>query len=137
MFRGKFAPLVDATLVAALKRLAAGDEGSAQSDGGEYETFFTPEDAWLDLSRPAAEVYRLVWAWRYGMLIDGTEGALLVLDGKTVRVLAASLIEIEGKPRLECADGPLWVVETEELSDDEAAIHGTVRIQSLSTGSPP
>jgi methionyl-tRNA formyltransferase len=116
-----FGQVIGETLVAALERLASGDEGDVQEDGGdEYETFFTAEDAWLDLSRPAAEVHRLVWAWRYGMIIDGTKGALVELDRTTVRVLSASLTEVEGKPRVECADGPLWIVETEELSEAEA-----------------
>jgi len=120
-FYVKFGQVVGMTLVEALERLASGDEGAVQEDGGgEYETFFTAEDAWLDLSRPAAEVHRLVWAWRYGMILDGTKGALLELDGKTVRVLSASLTEVEGQPRVECADAPLWIVETEELSEAEA-----------------
>ena len=54
---------------------------------------------------PAAEVHRLTWAWRYAMALDGTRGALLELDGA---------------PRLECGDGPLWAVETEALSEEEA-----------------
>jgi methionyl-tRNA formyltransferase len=121
-FFGRFGQVVGETLVEALERLASGEEGDPQVDGGgEYETFFTVEDAWLDLSRPAAEVHRLVWAWRYGMILEGTKGALVELDGKTVRVLTASLTEVEGKPRVECADGPLWIVETEELSEAESA----------------
>jgi hypothetical protein len=83
--------------------------------------FFASEDAWLDLSRPAAEVHRLAWAWRYGMALVGTRGALLEVDGKAVRVLATSLTEVEAARRIECGDGPLWVVETEELSEEEAS----------------
>ena len=120
-FYAKFGQVVGETLVEALERLASGDEGAVQEEGGEYETFFTPEDSWLDLSRPATEVHRLVWAWRFGMIPDATKGALLELDGRTVRVLTASLTEVEGKPRVECADGPLWIVETEELSEAEAS----------------
>jgi len=120
-FYAKFGQVIGETLVEALQRLEAGDEGSAQeAGGGEYDAFFTPEDAWLDLSRPAAEAHRLVWAWRYGLILDGTKGALLELDGKTVRVLTASLTEVKGQPRVECADAPLWIVETEELSEAEA-----------------
>jgi hypothetical protein len=45
---------------------------------------------------------------------------MLELDGKQVRVLATSLTEVEGARRLECGDGPLWILETEELSEEEA-----------------
>ena len=117
-FYEKFGQTVGMTLVEALERLASGDEGDPQAEGdGEYETFFTAADAWLDLSRPAAEVHRLVWAWRYGMILDGPKGALLDLDGTTVRVLATSLTEVAGATRVECADGPLWIVETEALGE--------------------
>jgi methionyl-tRNA formyltransferase len=112
--------VVAEALTEALDRLAAGDEGTPQPEGGGYESFFAEEDAWLDLARPAEEVHRLAWAWRYAMALDGTRGALLELDGKPVRLLATSLTEVEGARRLECADGPLWVVETEELSEAEA-----------------
>ena len=122
VFYGRFGPTVGEALAEALERLAAGDEGTAQGEGGGYESFFAEEDAWLDLSRPAAEVHRLAWAWRYGMALEGTRGALLELDGAPVRVLATSLSEVEGARRLDCADAPLWVVEIEELSEEEASL---------------
>ncbi len=119
VFFPRLGPVVGEALAEALERLEAGDEGTAQH-GGSYETFFAEDDAWLDLSRPAAEVHRLVWAWRYAISPGGTQGALLELDGAPVRVLATSLTEVEGTRRLDCGDGPLWVVETEELSQEEA-----------------
>ena len=48
-------------------------------------------------------------------------GALAELDGETVRVLASSLAEVEGARRLDCADGPLWLVETEPAQAGAAA----------------
>jgi methionyl-tRNA formyltransferase len=119
-FYPELGQVVGETLAEALERLAAGDEGTPQPEGGEYESFFSADDAWLDLSRPALELHRLTWAWRYAMALDGTRGALLELDGTPVRVLATSLTEIEGAQRIDCADGPLWIVETEELSEEEA-----------------
>src|SRR5262249_59678446 len=89
-------------------------------EGGGDESFFAEEDAQLDLSRPADELHRLAWAWRYAISLGGTRGALLELDGRLVRVLATSLTEVEGARRLDCGDGPLWIVETEELSEEEA-----------------
>jgi hypothetical protein len=76
---------------------------------------------WLDLTRPATEVHRLAWSWRYAIALDTPPGALLELDGTPVRVLATSLTEVEDARRIECADAPLWVIETEELSEEEAS----------------
>ena len=120
-FYPELGQVVGEALAEALERLAAGDEGAPQEEGGSYESFFAEEDVWLDLSRPAAEVHRLAWAWLYAMSAAGTRGALLELDSKPVRVLATSLTEVEGARRLDCGDGPLWVVETEELSEEEAS----------------
>jgi methionyl-tRNA formyltransferase len=120
-FYPRFGLVVGEALVEALGRLEAGDEGQTQVDDGSYESFFSADDVWLDLSRPAAEVHRLAWAWRYATALDTTPGALLELDGKPVRVLATSLTEVEDARRLECGDAPLWVVETEELSEEAAS----------------
>ena len=120
-FYPEFGPTVGEALGEALEKLAAGDEGTPQAEGGNYESFFSEEDAWLDLSRPAGEVHRLAWSWRYAMSLGETRGALLELDGTTVRVLATSLTEAEGAQRLDCGDGPLWIVDTEDyLSEEEA-----------------
>jgi methionyl-tRNA formyltransferase len=119
-FYPELGPLVGEALGEALERLEAGDEGTPQADGGSYESFFAEEDVWLDLSRPAAEVHRLAWAWRYALSRSGARGALLEFGGAPVRVLATSRTEVEGAQRLDCGDGPLWILETEELSEEEA-----------------
>jgi methionyl-tRNA formyltransferase len=119
-FYPELGPTVGEALAEALEKLAAGGQGTPQPEGGSYESFFSEEDAWLDLSRPAAEVHRLAWAWRYAFSLAGPRGALLERDGKTVRVLATSLTEVEGAERIDCGDGPLWIVETEDLTEEEA-----------------
>jgi methionyl-tRNA formyltransferase len=121
-FFPKTAPVVGEALAEALTKIEAGDEGTVQTEGsGSYETFFGDDDVWLDLARPAAEVHRHAWAWRYGMRVDGgLKGAVLEMDGTPVRVLATSLTEADGATRVECGDGPLWIVETEELTEEEA-----------------
>ena len=95
----RMGPVVMETLATALERIAAGDEGAPQSEGGEYESFLTDEDAWLDPSRPAVEVHRLVWAWQYTIPVGELRGALVDLDGETLRVLAPSLTEVAGSSR--------------------------------------
>jgi hypothetical protein len=56
------------------------------------------------------------------MALEGPRGALLELDGTPVRVLATSLAEVEGAQRVECGEGSLWIVEAEELSEEEASL---------------
>jgi methionyl-tRNA formyltransferase len=120
-FYPKAGLVIAEALAEALERLAAGDTGTVQPEGGSYESFFSDDDVWLDLSRPAVELHRLAWAWRYGMSPTTIPGALLELDGKAVRVLATSLTEVEGARRIECGDASLWLVEAEELSEEEAS----------------
>ncbi len=74
--------------------------------------------------RPALELHRLVWAWRYTIPVGELHGALVDLDGETVRVLASSLNEVDGATRLDCADGPLWLVEIEQVQAGEAIASG-------------
>jgi methionyl-tRNA formyltransferase len=111
---GRMGPLVIEVLSEALANLAAGVEGVVQ-DGGDYQSFFGDEDARLDFSRPVAEVHRLIWAWRYTIARGELHGALAEVEGETVRVLASSLAEAEDGIRVECADGPIWLVKTEPV----------------------
>jgi methionyl-tRNA formyltransferase len=121
VFYPRMGIVVVEALAEALERLEAGDEGTPQGEGGSYESFFSEEDAWLDLSRPAEEVHRLAWSWLYAFSPGGTRGALIELDGTVVRVVSTSLEEVDGTRRVDCADAPLWILETEELSEEEAS----------------
>jgi methionyl-tRNA formyltransferase len=112
-FYPRMGPVVVEALREALDRLAAGEQGAPQHVEGSYESFFTDDDAILDFSRPAADLHRLVWAWRYSIPAGALHGALAELDGETVRVLESSLSEVEGARRMECGDAPLWLVKTE------------------------
>jgi methionyl-tRNA formyltransferase len=96
-----------------LDRVEQGDPGDPQpEEAGTYYSFFEPEYAWIDISRPREEIARQVWAWRFHSLVEGPRGALLERDGVTVRVLRVSLEPADGQT-IECADGTLWVVEQE------------------------
>ena len=45
---------------------------------------------------------------------EGERGPLTTLDGVRVRILKTSLTDPVGdSPALTCADGPLWVLESE------------------------
>jgi methionyl-tRNA formyltransferase len=106
--------LMSETFPRAMERIAAGDPGDPQpEEGASYAPFFDDDYRWLDTSLPAADAHRQVVAWRFATTRAGDErGPLHELDGETVRVLRTSLAEAEGT-RVECADGPLWIVETE------------------------
>ncbi len=52
-------------------------------------------------------------AWWVAAARDGVRGPLAALAGERVRILRTSLDEREGGVRVECGDGPLWVLETE------------------------
>jgi methionyl-tRNA formyltransferase len=124
-FYGRMGPLHLEAFGEALEKLAAGDEGTPQDAGGEYESFFADEDADLDLTRTADEVNRMVWAWRYTIPVGTRHGALLELDGEQVRVLASSLVEVEGARRVECADAPLWLAKTQPVAATGAESTGS------------
>jgi len=68
----------------------------------------------LHVSRSADEVARQVRAWRFHSAVPGDRGALIELEGETVRVLRVSRDEAEGRA-LRCADGTLWIVEKEAV----------------------
>lgn len=110
---GRMGPLAIETLTEALHKIADGDRGTVQVGEAEYESFFGEDAVWLDRSRTAAELHRLAWAWRFA-IPRGTERGLLVdLDGDVVRVLQTSLDDAAGAIRIDCADGPLFLVRTE------------------------
>jgi methionyl-tRNA formyltransferase len=109
----KLVGLVSELLPRTLERVERGDPGDAQPEGeGEYLSFFEPDYAWIDLARTREEVYRQVRAWRFHSPTAAERGALVELDGEAVRVLRVSLEEDAGR-RLECVDGPVWILESE------------------------
>lgn len=120
-FYARIGPTMVETLGEALRLIEAGDRGTPQAAGGEYETFFGEDDVWLDRKRTAVEMHRLAWAWRYTIALKTEKGLLVDLGGgQVVRVLESSLEELEGATRVDCADGPLWLVRTEPRREPEA-----------------
>jgi methionyl-tRNA formyltransferase len=108
----KLVTVVGELLPLALGRAERGDLGDPQQGDGSYDPFFEPEYRWIDWAKPAEEVYRRVRAWRFASGPVAERGALTELDGETVRVLRTSLEPVDGRA-LECADGTLWIVESE------------------------
>ncbi|HST16837.1 MAG TPA: formyltransferase family protein [Gaiellaceae bacterium] len=102
----------------ALGRLAAGDRGDPQT-GGDYHSLFEDEYMFVDLSKPAADVQRQARAWNFAFS-RGPQGPILERDGGRIRLVRTSLTEVEGAERLDCADAPLWIVESEPAQESLA-----------------
>ena len=109
----KLAAAVGNILPGVLKRVASGDAGDPQDESvASYFGLFEAEYAWIDWSQTVDEVERQVRAWRIHSGVPGDRGALAEIDGDTVRVLRVSRQPADG-PALTCADGTLWIVESE------------------------
>ena len=106
----------------ALDRLARGECGEPQTGNGPYAGRFPAAFAELDLSLPAAVVHRHVASWRFIFLHDGERGPLATVAGARTRIVRTSLEDPgDGLPALVCADGPLWVLESEPVEPKEAS----------------
>lgn len=99
-------------LPVAFERLARGEPGEPQ-EGGEYQSLFGDDYAFVDTSRPAEYVHRQVRAWRLAPMGKNERGPIIERDGERIRLVKTSLTEVDGAERLDCADGPLWILETE------------------------
>lgn len=111
---GRMFALLGSLLPEALARVEAGDAGDPQpAEGASYAGFFEPDYAEIDWARRRVEIHRQVLAWGLAALRPGPHGALATVDGQRVRVLRVRDDDSEGGARMQCADGPLWLVGTE------------------------
>ena len=108
----KLEPVAAELLAVALGRLAAGDPGDRQREGGEYESFFGDDYRQVDPGQTAEAVHRQARAWSFMPPIPN-RGPIFERAGERVRLARTSLVEVDGAERLDCADGPVWIVETE------------------------
>ena len=107
-----FGPMIGEIFPPVLERVERGDPGDPQTEeDATYFSFFEPEYAWIDWSKSADEIVRQVRAWRFHSPAS-PYGALTEIDGETVRVLRVSREQADGRA-MACADGTLWIVETE------------------------
>jgi methionyl-tRNA formyltransferase len=107
----KLVPVAGELLPIAFDRLARGDPGDPQ-DGGDYQSGFEDDYRYVDPTATAAEVHRQTRAWNFMPPIPN-RGPILERNGTRSRLVDTSLTEADGAERLDCADGPLWVLETE------------------------
>jgi len=104
-------------LPAVFERVAAGDPGDPQSpEGVTLAGPFGADYATIDWSQPAAAVHLQVRAWSFTAGTHSVPGPLAELDGRTVRIVQTTLRDPGGTVRrVECGDGPLWVLATEPV----------------------
>jgi methionyl-tRNA formyltransferase len=107
---GQMPALTAELLPIVFDKLARGDRGEPQ-EGGEYQSVFGDDYRFVDRTQNAADVHRQVRAWAFVPPILPGMGPILERDGTSVRLLRTSLAEVAGAERIECADGPLWIVE--------------------------
>ena len=101
-----------------LERVAAGDPGDVQPmDGATWAGHFEDDDyVTIDWSQPARAIHNQVRAWHLTFGMSGLRAPRAELDGEEVVVLQTRLADPGGGARrVECGDGPLWVVATEPV----------------------
>lgn len=107
----KAAPVIQAVLAVALTRAAEGDAGEPQDeDQAIHAGLMEPEFDYIDWSQPARHIHNQVRTFYYG---TGTPGPFAKIGNDWHRVIRTSLKPCSGR-RIECADGPIWLIETEQ-----------------------
>jgi methionyl-tRNA formyltransferase len=108
--RSRAEPVIRDLLTVALERISSNDPGRPQGDvGASHAGFMEPEFSVIDWSSPAREIHNQVRTFRF---MGAGQGPVARVGDRWLRVLHTRLSETEGL-RLECADGPIWVVESE------------------------
>ena len=117
-FAPRVAEAAFAELPGVLDRLVAGDPGEAQDDSqASWAGWFEEDYAEVDFSRTAREVHNQVRAWMAAFDPNGIVAPRAEVDGEQRRLVRTSLTEPEEgeSTRVECADGPIWIVESEPV----------------------
>jgi methionyl-tRNA formyltransferase len=104
-----------AMLPQVFERLEAGDPGDPQpTEGVSWAGPFEEDYATVDWSQSAREIHNQVRAWRHLFGAGDIEGAIAEVEGERLKLLRTSLTDPgDGARRVECGDGPIWVVESE------------------------
>jgi methionyl-tRNA formyltransferase len=102
-------PVLGDVLAVALHRVANGVPGVPQDDtGASYAGFMEPEFSVVDWSRTATQVHNQVRM--FGFMGPG-HAPLAKVGDRWLKLLRTRLIPADGI-RVECADGPIWIVES-------------------------
>jgi methionyl-tRNA formyltransferase len=118
----EFAPRIQAMalglLPEVLARVIAGDPGDPQpAEGATWAGHFEDDDyARIDWSNSARAIHNQVRAWHLTFGMSGLRAPRGEIDGEEVVVLQTRLADPGADARrVECGDGPVWVVATEPV----------------------
>jgi methionyl-tRNA formyltransferase len=116
-FGPKLGAAAFALLPGVLERIAAGDPGDPQAEeGASWAGHFEEDDfVHVDWARPRRRIHDQVRAWN---LTFGSEivAPLATLEGEQVRLVRTSLKDPgDGAARIECGDGPIWILAHEPV----------------------
>ena len=100
------------------ERLEAGDPGDPQStEGVSWAGPFEEAYETVDWSQTAREIHNQVRAWRHMFGAGDIEAPIAELEGERLKLLRTSLTDPgDGARRVECGDGPIWVVESDAVT---------------------
>ena len=105
-------------LPAVLARVAAGDPGDPQpAEGASWAGHFEDDDyVRVDWSQPARTIHNQVRAWYLTFGLSGLVAPVAELDGEQVVLLQTRLTDPgDGARRVQCGDGPIWVVASKPV----------------------
>ncbi|SDH80357.1 methionyl-tRNA formyltransferase [Sinosporangium album] len=104
------APTMEVLVAEALDHALDGYKGERQDETRvTYAGSMEPGFDRIDWARPARVIHNQVRAFYFGL---GMLGPFAHVNGEKVLVQRTSLTEDEGGVRVECGDGPIWVVES-------------------------
>ena len=107
-----------ALLPRALERVATGDPGDPQpSEGASWAGHFEDDEyVRVDWSHSARSIHNQVRAWHLTFGFSGLRAPVAELDGEQVVLLQTRLTDPGvAARRVECGDGPIWVVASEPV----------------------
>ncbi len=102
----------------ALERVVAADPGDPQSEeGASWAGHFEDDDyVRVDWSHSARSIHNQVRAWHLTFGLSGLRAPVAELDGERRVLLQTRLTDPGGgATRVECGDGPIWVVASEPV----------------------
>jgi methionyl-tRNA formyltransferase len=81
-----------------------------------YAGIFEPAYVEVDWSNDARFIHNQTRGWKMSPPVGGRRGPLAQLDGRRVRLLRTQLDGERGGLRVDCCDGPLWVLDSEPVA---------------------